>query len=443
MGDEIRKVSRDPSGPLYDPAQELAAYEQGAQAEVDAADVCATPIEEIRDRELAKLGTQPGYLLDAWRKGWNAAVQNVAPPAGREGVLTALEALHGIDFNANPDIIKEAVGEAVTALRSQPIPVPGVHEPPPLQTENERKAWSSGYRDGRKHGEQQRKPDESKAFNDGYELAMKQVNEQGIAQEAPKPVATSCGQSADFDEGYRQGLISGEKMGRHAQACEDDRIFGALTREDYYRKQREIGDRQLQKADPLPSWAVGPPTSGREKLAADHAAQLDRHSHEIDGLDSRIDQAESNHRAMREDVEGLAQCFDKLRKDHDEHVVEYAKFAGRNQTLAQAAHNAARSASDGLAELEKRADVQKAHWERVENRTDDLKRDVDRLRTEVGGAAGRAETAVEVAREARRLASNPGGDAGVPAPPADALTVEPPHDPRKPVWPDPQDRNPD
>ena len=169
----------------------------------------------------------------------------------------------------------------------------------------------------------------------------------------------------------------------------------------------------------------------------------------LDGHDQRLADAHEERKQLREDADAarkvrqdLGECFDQLRADHDEHVAEYAKHVGPLQTLAQRAMNAASAASDGLTGLEKRVDANtkacaanKTHWENVANRTDDLKKDVGRLRTEVGGASGRAETAMEMAKEARRIALNPDGDAGVPALPADKLTVEAPHDPRKPVWP--------
>ena len=354
MGDEIRKVSRDAGAgeARYDPAQETELQrKQRHKMDMDAGlRHRGDPVPAREEAPSAKTRlTKYPYKTEKELAQEDAGEE---PPTAGGSVGDALAVLFRLPDEASitcTDAYREELIAALSVLAKDApalhgVVVPGVHEPPPLQTENERKAWSAGYRDGRKYGE---------------------------AAAPAKPVATACGQSDDFDEGYRQGLISGEKMGRHAQACEDDRIFGALTREDYYRKQREIGDRQLQKADPLPSWAVGQPATGPGGAAS----------------------------APAEDVEALARCFDKLRKDHDEHVVEYAMFAGRNQTLAQRAMNAAAAASDGVAQ--------------AEMRVDGLKRSVDRLRTEVGGATGRAETAVEVAREARRIASNPGPPANI------------------------------
>ena len=596
--DEIRRVSvehDDDGKPFFAPEQQ---------------DVAATPLEEIRDRELQNIGTKEPIHVASWRAGWDTAVQNITaqtvPVYGPvEGLMKALDILHGIDYTLQPELIKEAVGEAVEFLRGQYVQVPPEPAPPADEA-----SFRAGYEQGRKHGEQ-RKLNESKAFNAGYERAaaiykdrrdraaarleaMQHRAEKGMPwsekevagvldvlhghkngpeitapnlgraievdreerdRKAPmnpdlddysKPfsarrilhnilgvwsnrskeyirgeiqdardaidagrytdypekvekLATGCGQNNNYDEGYRRGMIDGEKSGRHAQQCEDNHRLGRWLRAEDDRRQREIGDRRVKRTGvddgppELPDngpevraarrgvlGAHGEQIRGLEseqriqkqtqKLLADQQVhyeavlkeqadavralgrRMDRHADTLEKavkkaynihfedvcragvggslaylwekLEERLSEQDTRIGGIEACHDGHQSAMDAFHRRLDEHkemlearfnaIASNAAAIGEVGNHAQRNENAIGGLVDSVGKLEGRADTQKAHWERTENKADSIKADVDRLRTEVGGASGRAETAVAVAREARRIASNHDGDAGVP-----------------------------
>ena len=260
--------------------------------------------------------------------------------------------------------------------------------------------------------------------------------------EKVEKLATGCGQNNNYDEGYRRGMIAGEQSGRHAQQCEDNHRLGRWLRAEDDRRQREIGDRGL-KHSPVPTDEMRPPAypdNGPEvraarrgvlgahgkqirgleseqriqketqKMLADqqvhYEAVLKEQADALRGLDRRMDRhADTLEKAVKkaynlhfEDITraGVGGSLAYLWGILEDRVAAVEAWKAEADNRAQRNENAIGGLVDSVGKLEGRADTQKAHWERTENKADSIKADVDRLRTEVCRLGARKPSITDV-----------------------------------------------